>query len=169
MAGADSQEVWIIDTSSIIQLRQSNLSGAEQTRILAALGKLVASGGLRYPREVLKELERGCSGREPDERFLWAKVHAEVACADRADFDRLRKVLSRVPTLLDPDKSGVEEADPYVVSLALGLKDAGADVCVVTEDRKDKPMKMSLRTACGLWKVPSVPLLAYLQAVGVLP
>jgi hypothetical protein len=59
--------------------------------------------------------------------------------------------------------TGVEEADPYLLAVAVRLRVGGKDARVVTEEIKDTPAKMSLNTACGLVGVPSVPLRAFLQ------
>jgi hypothetical protein len=71
-------------------------------------------------------------------------------------------VLDRVPLLVDPDKT-YDEADPYVVALAITLGDQAANVVVVTDDRRDKPHKTSLATACGIFRIPTLPLLAFLS------
>ena len=67
---------------------------------------------------------------------------------------KVREVLAhpQVRNVLDPDKTGVDEADPYVLGLAVFLKDQG-EVTIITEERKDRPGKMSLNTACGLLRL----------------
>jgi len=82
--------------------------------------------------------------------------------------DEVKLILAVVPTVLDPDKdTGVEEADPYVLALAVRLRDGGSDARIVTEEKNDTLRKMSLRTAAGLVGVPSVPLRAFLQFEGI--
>jgi hypothetical protein len=156
--------IWVLDTSSIIQVRRlHNLPASKQREILISIGELVEHDVVVYPREVLAELERACEGKQPDERFLWAKNHSEKACRFGAEFERVVHVLARVPSVVDTEKTtGAEEADPYVIALALTLREWGRDVTVVTEDRVDKPGKMSLGTACGLCGIPTVPLEAFL-------
>jgi hypothetical protein len=57
----------------------------------------------------------------------------------------------------------VEEADPYVLAMARRLLAEGKDVRIVTEEKNDTPRKMSLNTAAGLLRLPSVPLRAFLE------
>jgi hypothetical protein len=76
----------------------------------------------------------------------------------------VQRVLAVVPSVLDADKdTGVEEADPYVLALAGQLHNQGKEVRIVTEDARDIPTQMSLRTAAGLLGIPSVPLKAFLD------
>lgn len=81
---------------------------------------------------------------------------------------RLTVLLKRVHLVVDTEKTtGVEQADPYVIELAVGIMEGGRPATVITEDHKDKPAKMSLSTACGLWRVPVVPLLPFLAHSGI--
>ena len=165
----ESDRIWVIDTSSIIEVRRV-VPGPEQPGCLRKLGALVEADRLVFPREVLAELERGCEGKEPDARYLWARQHQEQGCRLGTDYERLTKVLERVATVLDTEKtSGAEEADPYVLAMALGIVEAGGAATVVTQEKNDKPKKMSLSTACGLWGIPSVPLLPWLGHLRVWP
>lgn len=59
----------------------------------------------------------------------------------------------QVSRVVDPDKAGVEEADPYVLALAVYLKREGYDVTVLTEETKNRPDKLSMNTACGLLRL----------------
>src|SRR5438105_13039503 len=107
--------VWVIDTSSILAIRRE-VPTAFRRRCLDGLDALVGSGHLVYPREVVLELERGCSGAELDTWCLWTKKHQKKACSNGTDFDRLEKVLALVPRLVDVEQTtGVEAADPYVI------------------------------------------------------
>ena len=60
-------------------------------------------------------------------------------------------MLAAVPKVLDPEKdSGAEEADPYVLALAVNLRDEKKkNARIVTEGTRDLPTKISLRTAAG--------------------
>ena len=76
---------------------------------------------------------------------------------------------SSIRFYLDAEKDGgAEEADPYILGMALKLKNAGfKDVRVVTEENKDTPRKTSLRTAAGVLGLASVPLRAFLNLEGI--
>jgi hypothetical protein len=78
--------------------------------------------------------------------------------------ERVRELLSLVPDVIDKE-SQVEEADPYVLALALEIRAGGQKVVVVTEERRDRPDKLSMNTACGLLRVPCLPVQALLREV----
>ena len=110
------------------------------------------------------ELERGADTQSPDAQYQWAKKYEGKATERAPSLEEIKKILDAVPTVLDPDKDiGVEEADPYVLAVAVRLRAEGKDARIVTEETKEFPRKMSLRTAAGLLGVPSVPLKAFLR------
>jgi len=159
--------IWVVDTSSIIAIRRS-IENARRQSVFASMGALVMNGRLVYPKQVVDELERAADPRSPDPQYLWAKQH-EAKAMDRApSLEEIKDVLAIVPTVLDPDKdTGAEEADPYLLAVAVRLRAEGKDARVITEETKDTPRKMSLRTAAGLLGVPSVPLTAFLGFEGI--
>ena len=92
------------------------------------------------------------------------KQHEGKATERTPSLEEIKNVLGAVRTVLDPDKdTGVEEADPYILAVAVRLRAEGKDARMVTEEKKDTPRKMSLSTAAGFLGVPSVPLKAFLQ------
>jgi hypothetical protein len=126
---------------------------------------LATKNHLLFPPEVLSELERGSVGN-PDPPLEWAKTHRSSA-ERKAPLDGVRQVLSVAADVLDPD-SPHEQADPYVLALALELR-RGFEVTIVTDDRKDKPTKLSLATAAGMLGIPTVPLFAFVRQEGLEP
>jgi Domain of unknown function (DUF4411) len=133
------------------------------------MGILVQEGRLVFPKEVVGELERTADPRSPDPQFQWAKQHEPTACTHGAPtLQQVKDILSLVPKVLDVDKdTRVEEADPYVLAMASRLLNEGKNVRIVTEETKEMPRKMSLRTAAGLLRIPSVPLRAFLGFEGI--
>jgi len=96
-------------------------------------------------------------------------VRNRCHCVERkADLGTVLSVLDRCTDLLDHDKPE-EQDDPYVLAVAIDLKIGGFDVCVVTDDRKDRPTKLSLATATGMFQVPSVPLHAFVRGEKLYP
>ena len=160
---ATSQVVWVIDTSSIIEVRRSQKNQRE--RIFSEMTRLVMEGRLVYPRQVVSELERNVQPKSPDRQFAWAKQSASTAHSKGSCFlDEVREVLAEVPEVLDPEKdSGRDEADPYVLASAQKLRRDGTDARVITEERRDTHSKMSMNTAAGILGIPSVPLAAFLR------
>ncbi len=70
----------------------------------------------------------------------------------------------------DPNKSfGPEEADPYVLALALHLKDMGKSVTVVTEESKSTHSKLALNQACGALRIYSTNVEIFLHDRGIYP
>lgn len=67
-----SETVWVIDMSSILQVRYS--FGVEQRpQVFARLSALVAEGRLRFPKQVADELRRGARPGTPDPYLEWAE------------------------------------------------------------------------------------------------
>jgi len=159
--------VWVIDTSSILEIRGVE-KGARST-VYSRLTALVAEARLRYPKQVVDELERGSNPKNPDPPFKWARENASVATSAGPTLEGVKAVLAIAPKVLDPKKdSGAEEADAYVLALAVELRASVPDVRVVTNEHKDLPTKMSMGTASGLLAIPSVPLRGFLHAEGII-
>jgi hypothetical protein len=154
--------IWILDTSSIIEIRRS-VEAVRRNSVFSGMSGLVGNDRILFPKQVLDELERAADPKSPDAQLLWARQHKDKANAHDPSLLEVRDVLAVVPQVLDPDKdSGAEEADPYLLAMGVHLRAEGSDARVVTQETKDTPRKMSLNTACGLLGIPSVPLSAFL-------
>lgn len=163
-----SDVTWVIDTSSVAEIRRS-IENLQKRHVFARMSTLIKEKRLVFPRQVVAELERLADPRSPDPQYQWAKQHEGEATEPAPSFEEIKETLGAVPTVLDPDKdTGVDEADPYVVSMAVHLRAQGKDARIVTEETRDTPRKMSLRTAAGLLGVPSVPLKAFLKFEGII-
>jgi hypothetical protein len=164
-------DLWVIDTSSIVEIRRGLVPSTSIPNVYRALGRLVDANSLVYPKQVLGELEEytGFVKNKPDLPYEWAKKHEGQATRFGFDDKNLSKVLSHsiVRRVVDPDKSGREEADPYVLELATRLRDSGHHVTVITEDRKNKPTKLSLDSACGLLRIVSLPIQVVLESESI--
>jgi hypothetical protein len=146
----------VIDTSSILQISRS-FEETVQRRIYNDLTKLVEGNSLVYPPEVYDELERysHTANYLTDSPFQWAKKNKSIATRFGHNYEELKEVLGRpqIHTILDSEKIGVEEADPHILSLALCIIQKGHQPTVITEETKDRPNKLSLKTACVLLKI----------------
>jgi hypothetical protein len=161
---ADARDVRVIDTSSIIEVRQ-RFGRSNERKVFSALTSLIKKGELIWPPEVTHEVEAALIA---DSAVRWVKANREIA-ERSAKLETVKSVLFQAPTLIDSNATR-EQADPYVVALALDV--ASGDlfppkVTVVTEDRRDKPGKLSLATAAGLLGLPTVPLHALIASIGV--
>lgn len=166
---------WLLDTCALSQIhRMEETTVQVQKRIFAHLDRLVDDGRIFYPEQVVDELAQNASdasGR-PFPPYHWAKRNKAVACAHGPLFEALRRVLAhpQAARVLDPHKvAGADEADPHVLALAIHLQEEGHHVTVVTEDRRDKPFKLSLHSACGVLGVLSIPVRPFLVELELLP
>ncbi|MBI4455275.1 MAG: DUF4411 family protein [Acidobacteria bacterium] len=160
---AVERAVAVIDTSSIIEIRRS-VQNARKQDVFDELARLAGAGELYFPKEVLKELKRAADPSNPDQQFAWARKVEASATSFPVPFETVREVLAAVPRVIDPDKQGADEADPYILALAIELQKVGKKVVVVTEETRETPTKMSLRTAAGILGLPSIPLGAFLES-----
>ncbi|MEQ1761207.1 MAG: hypothetical protein ABL986_23100 [Vicinamibacterales bacterium] len=78
-----------------------------------------------------------------------------------------QEVLSQVPEVLDPDKEGTEEADSYLLAMALELRAETVDARIVTEEFKTSGAKMNLGSAAGALGIASVSIRTMLNAEGI--
>jgi hypothetical protein len=65
---APSNVVWVIDTSSIVEVRRA-VTIVVRKKTFAGLTQLVNDQRLVYPPEVLDELERNTDLKNPDEQY----------------------------------------------------------------------------------------------------
>lgn len=159
--------VWIIDTSSVAEVRRS-VENAQKANVFRSMSALVLDGKLVFPKQVVEELERTADSKSPDAQYLWAKENEGNVTERAASLEEVKAVLKEVPTVLDPDKdTGVDEADPYLLAIAVRLRAEGKDARIITQEHRDTPRKMSLSTASGVLGIPSVPLNAFLRFEGI--
>jgi len=174
--GADTR-LYVIDTSSIIEPRRllANEKRSVQARVYAALGNLVDTGELMFPVQVYEELHRyrDVGGADIDRPFVWAQTHKDTAMGDvplETLFESVRRVQATVDNLVDFTKTSPgDDADPYVVGLALHFKKAGFSVTVITEDRRDQASKTSIQSACAMLELPAFGIQAFLRLKGIWP
>lgn len=158
---AEPQQYFVFDTSSLVAIREI-VPVANRRTVLARLLQLVKTGELVFPSEVFDELER--HAREHDPILDW--IHAAKPLATRfgPQFDALRTVMNnpQAKHVIDVDTtSGVDEADPHVLALAVHLRQH-ANVLVVTEETRDRGDRTSMTTACGVLRLFRLPMRAFL-------
>jgi hypothetical protein len=152
--------VWVADVSSILWPKR-HVEKAQHVEIYKRLTILVETGEIVYVPQVVPEL-LAYAGK-PDVPCDWAKENEAKACKRKVPHSVVKEVLDVAP-VLDPHKStGPEEADPYVLALAILLRRENVDARVLTEEQNDLPDKMSMASGCGLLGIPRMriePLLA---------
>jgi Domain of unknown function (DUF4411) len=161
---ADDLRSWVVDTSSLIQVRRAGISSARQAAVFRKLTELTKSGLLVFPPQVREELEWGEADNPSDPALAWiqrVKPDAERS----ANLDTVRQVLARAPLLIDAESTR-DQADPYVIALALDSPALGG-VSILSDDRRDRHdgqgglQKLSLATVASLWDIPVVPLAGF--------
>ncbi len=162
----DAGEIWIIDTSSVNEVRRL-FKLSQREAIYKALSELVADGKLVFPTQVFDELDRFKNKNKVDHPHDWAKANKYAAKEYEPLYADVKALLadSQLAKMLDPDKDH-EEADPYVLAMAEKIAQ-DSPVGVLTEDRVSKPMKLSLSDACGLRRVVTLTMEPYLTQQGI--
>ena len=162
-------EVWVIDTSSIIEVCRG-LPKTDHAKCFALLTGLARGGQLVFPSQVIGEMKRYAPAKksgQPHPPLRWAQSVEQVAVSD-PEWDTVKGVLSKVPDVLDAEKpASVDEADPYVLARALELQQDGHKVRVITEETRDRPKKLALSTAAGLLGLAAVTLVPFLKGQGL--
>ncbi len=172
---AGAADVFVVDTSSIIEVRQKIMAQqmtARVTAVYARLIELAQRGVLRFPRGVIDEIKVGGTKAAggPDHACSWAIACEKLAVPNPDVIAEAKEVLAEVPDLLDTSKtSTTDEADPYVVGLALKLSREGETITVITEETRDSPDKTSMNSACGIMRIPSISIRVFLARQGIWP
>jgi hypothetical protein len=93
--------------------------------------------------------------------------------ARQADKDTVRSVLARAPALIDP-VSTRDEADPYVIALAIDTQALGG-VSILNNDRRDYQdgrggfRKLSVASVAAIWHISVEPLATFLIRFSITP
>jgi hypothetical protein len=143
-------KVWVIDTSSIIDLRHlPGKTNRSRNAVFDALTEFVEQGRLFYPPQVLAEVLRfGASVAQK-----WAKDNEEKATRYKPVYADIKPILARVRNLVDYAKPNpTDQGDPYVIVVAQKLEANGHQPTIITEDRKKQQKKTPpvVRSGC-LW------------------
>ena len=108
-------DVWVLDTSSIINVKELIVSRHRPT-ILDALTNQLEKGRLVFPREVVHELSNGVKDGKSDLPLAWAKQSSKLRCRLGPCFDKLITVMNNPSARLktDPNQTaGEDDADPH--------------------------------------------------------
>jgi hypothetical protein len=163
------KEVWVIDTSSLVEIRRF-VPIADRKALFDELTKKLQASELTFPRAVLTEFERPKDTVQHDHAWEWVKKHVDHCEVHEPLYDRVVNLLKnpQINRVLDAEKD-CEEADPYVLALALAIRDSGAPVAVLTEEKRTRPSKLALSEACGLLRIPALRIEPYLEQQGIWP
>ena len=141
----DGVKVWVLDTSSLIESKDL-ISINRQWEAFKLLEKRVEEGRIAMPRQVIDEIT---TTDHPDLPGAWAPgMRAKLQHILRPDDQYMESVMAVAGDVIDQRKRH-EDADPWVLALALQLKSEGIAVCIVTEDIVDRGSRISIASACG--------------------
>ncbi|MFI5035941.1 MAG: DUF4411 family protein [Acidimicrobiales bacterium] len=156
----------VIDSSALITMKVViPIDG--QWEIFKQLETLVVDGQIAMPRQVIREITEIA---HPDVPGVWASgVRGRLQHPVDADWSHLQRVMLTAGKVVDPNKTE-EDADPYVLALALHLQANGHQVRVITDDHIDRlPMRIAMTSACQLLGLTSCSCRDYLAGLGVTP
>jgi len=170
---ADRGDRFVADTSALAAIREIERIGKRgEKAVFDRLRDFVADGRLVYPTQVIDELEQYRDADEYYRPYEWARENRARATRYGPLLEVVAEILRhpQIKNVLDHEKGeGAEEADPHVLALALRLKREGHEVTVLTQERRDRPRKLSLNTACGLLRIFCLPVEAFLVEHGIIP
>jgi hypothetical protein len=161
----DNDEKFIIDTCSILDIKRK-ISNPVRKLVYRQLSELVKNETLFFPDEVYKELKGGTSNEASDQAYAWAKANRELATIYGDLTKEVIQLLVAHPTVarvIDPEKGSIIEADPYILALALKIRDKGYQPVVLTEESKTSPVKLALPQACGILRLPCMSIITFLE------
>jgi rRNA maturation endonuclease Nob1 len=154
--------LWLIDSSALIGIK-TTVPGSQQWRLFRTLEDLVIDGQLAFPKRVKDEVT---GMAHPDAPGVWADgVFSSIGHLTEPSPTYIRQVMScDAAKVVDPNKP-TEDADPYLIALALELGQQQS-VVVVTNDTKDNPIRIAVSTACNIMQVSWCPLTGFLTEIG---
>lgn len=158
----ETGKVWILDTSCLVETKII-VSISDQWSTFKILEEKVRSGQIAMPRHVIREISEI---DHPDLPGAWAPGVRPVQCHPLdPSWDCVQRVMAEAGDVVDPNKTK-EDADPYVIALALHLQLDGLGAVVVTEDRVDHS-HMAVTTACDRLSVPHCSTREFLTELGI--
>lgn len=147
-------QVLIFDTSSLMDTK-SRITVRHQWWFFDALLARLRQGRVVVPLQTMREL----LVEHPDMPGAWAAgTYQESPHPHNADYEWVQEVMSSsARDVIDIDAE-MDEADPWVLALALQLQSGGFEVVVVTGDVRDRPSRISLVSACSVFGIPHMDL-----------
>ena len=158
-----SDKILIVDTSSIIQVKDAVKGGHNQDKVLSKFTEWCNGNRLIFPREVCSELD---SYEAPDRLNAWSSKNKAKACRFGHCHEQLSEVMNHpiAQLTVDPSKSlGKEDADPHVLATAITVSSMEESIpVIVTEESNKKIPFVPLNVAAGALGFTSINLYALL-------
>lgn len=152
-----------VDTSSFIDLHNypRDLFGS----LWEFLEKMVSTGRLIAPREVLRELEKG-----DDDIYKWAKTQNSAFVDLSPELGSiLAEIVAAIPGLTAHMSLRTGPyADPILVALALfNIRNGKTDCVVVTQERATSTASLKIPNICARYRIKSMSLLDMVRGEGL--
>ena len=136
--------IWILDSSAAINFKTLPID--RQWEFGDILLDLIGAGELLFPSQVHRELTDPQLIRHPDMPGAWVARAWRLMKPHPAPKDTtVREVLRAHPDLIDVNAQH-DQADPYVVALAVELSRAGDPVRVVADEGETRALQAACRT-----------------------
>lgn len=137
-------QVWVLDSSALIKAK-SIISIRNQWSTFKRLEQMVLDGEIAMPRQMIREVSEVT---HPDMPGAWAAgVRNSLRHPLNVEDEYITHVMRVAGDVVDPNKDR-EDADPWVLALALELTSKQLITCIVTEDVVDRN-RISIATACS--------------------
>ncbi|WP_093782069.1 DUF4411 family protein [Streptomyces sp. yr375] len=154
--------MYVIDTDALVSMAQL-VPESNVNLLLEELVPLVEEGMVCFPDLVIAECKRLAHGESV---ALWVRSVAGSRVCKSVAYSFTIQVLATAPDLLDEE--GEEESSQVAVAaMALYFSSQGADVVVVTEDRRPLPTRACLADACKEMDVSDLTVLEFLTQAGL--
>ena len=140
-------DVWILDSSAAINFKSVPIDS--QWEVGERLLALVRQGLLQFPEPVHYELTAPEIIQHPDVPGAWAaRAWQLMSPKPSPSPETIREIFRSHSELIDED-ARFDQADPYVVALALEHARSSYSVTVIADDD-------ALRTACDSFGIPTM-------------
>jgi len=159
----DPEIIYCIDTSALIDLYQRYPNETFPT-LWRKLENLVQKGRLISTIRVFHEVKS-------DDICRWVVKHKTMFVkVDKKQLEAVKEILSRYPKLVDATKE-TEEADPFLIALALTRKRTGTgdlflkrDWVVFTQENRSPGRKTKIPVVCDYYRIGCKSIVEFFQA-----
>lgn len=161
--------IFVLDSSALIAVRRMSISDKLQIQCFDRLTLLKTQ--LRFPPQVTAELKQdneALNKQRHDRPFAFVRA-TKPTCELSANLVTVTDLLADpfVSRVADPNTEK-DEADMYILALAKDLRAKDRDVRVITQERRDSKLKLSMHSACAALGLIAMQMPAFLLWQGIL-
>ena len=161
--------IFVLDSSALIAVRRMSISDKLQKQCFDRLTLLKTQ--LRFPPQVTAELKQdneALNKQRHDRPLAFVQAH-KSSCERSANWATVATLIRKpfISRVADPNTEK-EEADMYILALATDLRAEDRDVRVITQERRDSKLKLSMHSACAALGLIAMQMPAFLLWQGIL-